>query len=373
MGGWRQVRNGVGRMGKRVVLTVSGLIPADIHEQIASGRRPRADYLELARSFDAELLDYASARTATGLIGRMLSRIGGPNLTMAYACWKARGKLEAIVTDGEQIGLPLALLLKFSPGRRPRHMMIVHVLSEPKKTVFLDWLGVQRCIDRFITYCSWQHQFIMRRWNLPASRVVRTPFMVDHHFFAPGRVQPALPARRQICAVGLERRDYVTLLRAVEGLDVHVVIAAASPWSKRGDGMAGERIPDNVTVKKFTQYELRQLYADSRFMVMPLEPVNFQAGVTAILECMAMGKAVVCTRVPGQTDVVIDGETGRYVPPRDPAALRKEIERLLDHPEEADRWGARGRQLIEEEMNLDRYSQRLSALLREMLREVQPA
>jgi hypothetical protein len=36
-------------------------------------------------------------------------------------------------------------------------------------------------------------------------------------------------------------------------------------------------------VRKFTQYELRQLYADSCFMVMPLENVKFQAGVTAIL------------------------------------------------------------------------------------------
>ena len=44
-------------MSKRVVLTVSGVIAADIREQIASGKRPRADYLELARSFHADLLD----------------------------------------------------------------------------------------------------------------------------------------------------------------------------------------------------------------------------------------------------------------------------------------------------------------------------
>ena len=50
-------------MSKRVVLTVSGVIAADTREQIASGKRPRADYLELARSFNADLLDYAAART----------------------------------------------------------------------------------------------------------------------------------------------------------------------------------------------------------------------------------------------------------------------------------------------------------------------
>ena len=120
-------------MSRRVILTVSGFVAADIREQIASGHRPRADYLELARSFDADLLDYAAARTIAGRTGRVLEKIGGLNLVLAYACWKIRKSYQAIVTDGEQIGLPLAALLKFTPGARPRHMMIVHVISEPKR------------------------------------------------------------------------------------------------------------------------------------------------------------------------------------------------------------------------------------------------
>ena len=215
-------------MSKRVVLTVSGVIAADIREQIASGKRPRADYLELAQSFNADLLDYAAARTAAGRIGAVLEKLGGPNLVLAYACWKIRKSCQAIVTDGEQVGLPLAALLKFTPGRRPRHLMIVHVISEPKKTVFLDWLGVQSAIDRFITYSRWQQRFIEERWKLSRGQVLWTPFMVDQEFFAPKRVTANSSARPQICAVGLERRDYETLLQAVQDLDVHVVIAAAS-------------------------------------------------------------------------------------------------------------------------------------------------
>jgi glycosyltransferase involved in cell wall biosynthesis len=352
-------------MSKRVVLTVSGVIAADTREQIASGKRPRADYFELARSFKADLLDYAAARRITGRTGVVLEKLGGPNLVLAYACWKIRKSCQAIVTDGEQVGLPLAALLKFTPGMRPRHLMIVHVISEPKKTVFLDWLGVQSAIDRFITYSRWQQRFIEERWKLNRNRVLWTPFMVDQEFFAPERVTPSSSARLQICAVGLERRDYETLLRAVEDIDVHVVIAAASPWAKRAEGVATPNIPGNVTVRKFTQYELRQLYADSCFMVMPLENVKFQAGVTAILECLAMGKAVICSRVPGQTDVVVEGDNGRYVPPGDPVTLRTEIRRLLADPEEAARLGANGRKLVESEMNLDLYAQSLAGVLDE--------
>jgi len=354
-------------MSKRVLLTVSGLIASDIHEQIARGQRPRADYLELARGFDADILDYAAARNATGRPGALLERIGGANLMLAFACWKLRARYQAIFTDGEQIGLPLATFLKLTPGRRPRHLMIVHVISEPKKMLFLDWLGVQSCIDRFLTYSTWQQQFIEQRWKLGRDRVLWIPFMVDQIFFAPSQVSSRRHQQPQICAVGLERRDYATLLEAVESLDVRVVIAAASPWSKRQSGMADRHIPANVSVAKFTQYELRQLYADSRLLVMPLEDVNFQAGVTAMLEAMAMARPVVCSRVPGQTDVITQDENGRYVAAGDGSALRAEIARLLAEPEEAERLGANGRRLIEREMNLDRYVERLAAIVRDTI------
>lgn len=356
-------------MSNRVLLTVSGTIPADVGERIARGERPRADYLELAQGFGADLLDYAGARVVVGPVGRLFERIGGPDLLLAYACFKLRRRYKAIVTDGEQIGLPLAAMLKLALGRRPQHLMIVHIISVPKKMLFLDKLGVHSHIDRFLCYASWQKQFIERRWGIPAERVRFTPFMVDQNFFAPTRVTPVTQPRPQICAVGLERRDYPTLLRAVEGLEAQVVIAAASPWSKRSDSTQGQTIPENVEVRKFSQHELRQLYADSRFLVMPLEDVEFQAGVTAILEAMAMERAVICSRTPGQTDVIVEGENGLYVPAGDADALRAAMQRLLDSPDEAKRLGQAGRRLVEREMSLDRYVERLQALVDETIGE----
>src|SRR5207249_11266794 len=132
------------------------------------------------------------------------------------------------------------------------------------------------------------------------------------------------------------------------------------PWSKREDSTQNQDIPANVTVRRFSQFDLRQLYADSRFMVMPLHNVNFQAGVTAILEAMAMGRAVICTKTLGQTDVIVHGETGIYIPPGNPQALRTAIEYLLDNPHEAERMGQAGRRLVQQTMSLDCYVERLS-------------
>jgi glycosyltransferase involved in cell wall biosynthesis len=360
-------------LNKPVLLCVSGTIASDIKEQIGSGMRPRADYLELARALNADLVDYPSARAATGRFGAILERFAGANLLLALACWMRRKQYQAIVTDGEQIGLPLAVLLKLTPGKRPRHIMIVHVLSVPKKMLFLDWFSVQSCIDRFVTYSHWQKQFIEQRWQLRAERVIWTPFMVDQHFFAPHAVKPQQKQRPQICAVGLERRDYPTLLQAVEGLDVDVVIAAASPWSKIKDTTSQQTLPRNVTVKNFSQYDLRQLYADSQFLVMPLQPVDFQAGITAILEAMAMGKAVICSKVPGQTDAVSDGVNGTYVTQGNPAALRAAILSMLADTKLTCHMGENGRKRVENQMNLDRYTEGLAKLVYETIDAGAPA
>ena len=353
-----------------VLLTVSGTVAPDVAEQVARGARPRADYHELAAAFDADLIDYAEARLSAGWFGRLLERAGGPDLTLAWACFKRRRRYRAIFTDGEQIGVPLAWFSKFigAGARSPRHLMIVHILSVKKKMLFFDRFGIQSHIDRFFVYSTWQKRFIENRWRIAPERVLFTPFMVDTRFFAPEQVMPSTSATPMICSVGLEARDYPTLLAAVRDLDLHVTIAAASPWSKHADSTQDQPIPENVTVRRFSQFDLRQLYADSSFMVMPLHNVEFQAGVTAILEAMAMGRAVICTRTPGQTDVIVDGETGLYVPPGDAQALAAAIAYLLANPREAERMGQAGRRLVEQSMSLDCYVERLRDVVAEQTR-----
>ena len=351
-----------------VLLTISGVIPTGINDQIARGECPEADYIAMARGFGADLLDYEAARRDTGRFGRLLEKLFGTNLLLAWACFKRRHQYRVIFTDGEQIGIPLALLLKLARSTsRPRHLMIAHLISVWKKMVFLDWLGVQEMIDVFFVYSTWQKTFIEERWQISPDRVIFTPFMVDASFFAPDQAKQSnfisnLPGLRKplICAVGLEFRDYPTLLTAVSNLDVLVIIAAASPWSKRSDTTAGEDVPDNVIVRRFTQYELRNLYAASEFVVVPLYDVGFQAGVTTILEAMSMEKAVICTRTMGQTDVLTEVETGLYVPPGDPVALRATIVSLLENPEEAARMGENGRKQIVQSMSLAQYVTRLN-------------
>ena len=76
-----------------------------------------------------------------------------------------------------------------------------------------------------------------------------------------------------------------------------------------------------------------------------------------------MNKCVIATRTQDQTDTIVDGETGIYVPSADPRALRGAIERMLADPERAARIGRAARQFIEQHASLDLFvSHMLKAL-----------
>ncbi|HXE72544.1 MAG TPA: glycosyltransferase family 4 protein [Candidatus Nitrosotenuis sp.] len=87
----------------------------------------------------------------------------------------------------------------------------------------------------------------------------------------------------------------------------------------------------------------------------------------AILEAMALGRPTVCTAVGGVLDVVVDGETGYLVPPRDPEALARRILELLGDPEKAAAMGAAGRRRVETEFREDEANRRMLGLYRHLL------
>ena len=348
-----------------VLLTVSGVIPTDLDRDIERGLRPRADYRVMADHFDADIIDADEATAATGRTGRLIRRLAGVGGVLAWYCFRMRRRYDVIVTDGEQVGLPLALLGRIFGRGTARHLMIVHILSPPKKATLMRAARLASRVDHYAVYCSEQQRFIHEQFGVPEARILVTPFMVDTGFFDPSNVdsEDAQTTRPTICSAGLERRDYDTLIAAVEQIDVDVVIAAASPWSKRADSTAGRELPENVEVRKLNLFELRTLYSESTLVVMPLDDVDFQAGITTILEAMSMAKPVVCTRTPGQTDTLIEGATGRYVPIGDAAELRRVIEELLGDPAQVSRLGDAAREWAITHADVERYAARLATVV----------
>lgn len=339
---------------RRVLLTVSGTISAELDDAVATGRRPRVDYVEMARAFDADLVDHAEATRRAGRMGRILERVAGRNVALAWCCFTLRREYDVMMTDGEQVGIPLAAFLMVAGKRRARHLMIVHILSVRKKVLPFRLLQLRRRIDELIVYSSAQRDFAVHTLRVAPQRVTLVPFMVDTTFFSP-QPQPLPSSPPVVCSAGLEFRDYGTLVEAIRSLDARVVLAAASPWSKRKSELDGMHLPGHVEVVRLDLHQLRQLYAEASIVVMPLYEVDFQAGVTTLLEAMAMGKSIVCTRTTGQTDVVTDGVTGVYVPVGDAVAMHAALRDLLADPARAATLGSAARDWVVEHADIDVY------------------
>jgi glycosyltransferase involved in cell wall biosynthesis len=86
-----------------------------------------------------------------------------------------------------------------------------------------------------------------------------------------------------------------------------------------------------------------------------------------LLEAMAAGRPVVATRVGGNPEVVVDGESGLLVPPKDPQALADAVLRLLRDRELAGRLGEAARRRVASEFTLEQMVQRLETLYDDLL------
>ncbi|MFO0775087.1 MAG: glycosyltransferase family 4 protein [Nitrospiraceae bacterium] len=72
--------------------------------------------------------------------------------------------------------------------------------------------------------------------------------------------------------------------------------------------------------------EMAGYFAAAHMLVLPYES-GWNSGVLA--SAFGFGKPVVATRVGGFDEVIVDGDTGLLVPPRDPASLAHAIVRML--------------------------------------------
>jgi glycosyltransferase involved in cell wall biosynthesis len=87
----------------------------------------------------------------------------------------------------------------------------------------------------------------------------------------------------------------------------------------------------------------------------------------AVVEAMAMGKAVVATTVGGLPEVVAEGETGLLVPPGDAESLAAAVVSLLEDKVRREQMGRNGSARAQERFSLDASVMHMEQLYGEIL------
>jgi glycosyltransferase involved in cell wall biosynthesis len=136
---------------------------------------------------------------------------------------------------------------------------------------------------------------------------------------------------------------FVGRLSAEKGILELVQAAEGMTLTVAGDGPLRAQVPGALGF--VPHHELGPLYERAAVVAVPSHREGF--GV-ACAEAMAHGRPVVASAVGGLLDLVVDGETGLLVPPRDVAALRAALERLLGDANLRRRLGDAGRERVRE-------------------------
>lgn len=322
---------------------------AELKRLESSDQIPRATLFR--EHLPCDILDRRMLSAAPGF-RRFLYQILPFDISQTLEAYIIQNRYDAVLSWNERSAYLFALLCKLTRRKRVPH---ISMSSWPGKgyKAFLIRI-VKSHIDRFFLWSSVQRSIVTTQLGVPEQKIAFSHYFVDQKFFRP-LDRPV----DMICSVGSEMRDFLTLLEAMDGLEIRCHIAAGTlkgentPWVRAVKRHG--RIPQNVTIGRKTPAELRELYARSRFVVIPLLESNTDNGITCILEAFAMGKPVICSRTQGQVDVIREGETGIFVPVGDSKALRLAILELWNDPERAARMGKAARKYIEQHQTLDNF------------------
>lgn len=361
---------------KRILVMVSaGWFPPyleEVAEQAKAGERPKVWLYDLP--YDLTVLDQRFVTGPSKLRRLVYGKLPLP-LAFAAEAFRVRKKYDAIFAWGaEASSLPLALALRFTRRRKRAPLVTLYswISSGAKaKLLRFAWPG----ITTLVLPPSAQAEFAVKQLGVPAERIVSPKWVVDTEFFDPALAKPEAdkPSEQgiaMICSAGRENRDFATLIAALDGTGVRCHIAGSlvagmdDRWrAELGDRGERAALPEGVSFGPLTPVELRDLYARSRFVVLPLHPSDTDHGISCMIEAFAMGRAVVCTRVDGQRDALEEGVNGVFVPPHDAAALRAQILELIADEERTEAMGREARRLAEAEFGMERWVAALTEVL----------
>ena len=219
-----------------------------------------------------------------------------------------------------------------------------------------------RRVDAVITICEGLRRNIIAR-GIPAEKVTVIPNAVDTTQFAMGG-RPDLVLQRKLGLDGAMVLGYIGSFFAYEGLavllralpdiaNVRLLLVGGGPQEAKLKQLAQEYgIADRVVFVGRVPHADVPLYYDLiDVLVYPRLSMPLTELTTPLkpLEAMAKGRLVALSDVGGHRELVRDGETGVLFAPGNPAALAKEITKLVNAPQRWQQIRAAARRFIEAE------------------------
>jgi glycosyltransferase involved in cell wall biosynthesis len=170
---------------------------------------------------------------------------------------------------------------------------------------------------------------------------------------------------RTVVAVVARRKDQDVLLRALPAVGPPVLVAMVGVDTDRTLLELAATLPQRHRVV-FVPLSDRALafYHLARLAALPS---RIEGLSQALLEAMALGLPVMASNAGGNPDLISHDVTGLLVPPLDPGAWARALDRLLTNHDDANRLARAGRELVRREFTIERTAERTEGVYREAL------
>jgi glycosyltransferase involved in cell wall biosynthesis len=206
---------------------------------------------------------------------------------------------------------------------------------------------------------------------------VQLPPLVDPGGRLALKRELGLPPDRPVLALTGQVSEVKGIWEFVEAAALLATLEARTHFAVLGDDLKGQgalraamerRVAEAGLASRFTFLGFRP---DAPRLIPAFDVIAVPSHVeplgNATLEAMAAGVPVVGSRVGGIPEMVVDGETGVLVPPRDARSLASALDRLVRSPELRAAFADAGRARVERLFNLPRHGARLQAVYDEVL------
>lgn len=154
---------------------------------------------------------------------------------------------------------------------------------------------------------------------------------------------------------------------AMTGPRVKHLVVGDGPRRDALEALAADVAPGRVAFAgKVAARDLPAYYRAATVGVLP-STSRLEAFGIAALECMASGRPVVVSRIPGVEEVIVPEQTGLLAEPLDAEDLARQIRRIADDADLARAMGKAARDRVLERFTLPRIADRLEAVYARVL------
>lgn len=174
--------------------------------------------------------------------------------------------------------------------------------------------------------------------------------------------------RTGFISTGKENRDVDTLMKAFLETDASLEIyisktcGSVNYEEKLGQYSLCDRIKIHYT-NGVIPYILAQIVATKQFVVIPCLEYSYTVGLTTLVEALALGMPVICTKNPYYEMDIDEEQIGITVAYGDVQGWRNAINFLMDNPIIAKNMGENARRLAEKSFNLEVFSKEVAISL----------